>query len=197
MDKHEVISFFDRCAPNWDAEMIRSDEKINLILDYADVRRGVTVLDVACGTGILFSDYLKRDVAAVIGVDISSEMVQIAERKFPQENIKVICGDVEELDFAQRFDRIVVYNAFPHFSSPEQLIKKLSGLLNDDGMLTIAHGMSRKEIDARHKGKASKVSIGLIHEDDLAVIMGNYCDVTVKISNDEMYQVTGRKKKVK
>ena len=28
MEKKDVIAFFDRCAPTWDAEMIKSDVKI-------------------------------------------------------------------------------------------------------------------------------------------------------------------------
>ena len=50
MDKKSVIDFFDKCAPTWDAEMIKSDAIINRILDNAEVGAGMTVLDVACGT---------------------------------------------------------------------------------------------------------------------------------------------------
>ena len=45
--KTDVIDFFDRCAPTWDAEMVRSDEKINIILNNAGVHSGSRVLDVA------------------------------------------------------------------------------------------------------------------------------------------------------
>ena len=38
MNKKEVVAFFDRMAPEWDAEMIKSDEKINFILDAAGVK---------------------------------------------------------------------------------------------------------------------------------------------------------------
>jgi len=87
----------------------------------------------------------------------------------------------------------MVYNAFPHFPDPENLIRVLSGLLKSGGMLTVAHGMSRAAIDHRHAGPASKVSVGLMHEDDLARIFEKYLTVTIKLSTDRMYQVTGRK----
>jgi len=86
----------------------------------------------------------------------------------------------------------VVYNAFPHFPDPENLIRTLSGLLNPGGTLTVAHGMSRAAIDHRHEGAASKVSKGLMHEDDLAAIFGKYLTVTTKLSTEHMYQVTGK-----
>ena len=78
MDKQSVIEFFDRCAPSWDAEMIKSDAIINRILDNAEVGEGMAVLDVACGTGVMFDYYLQRDVASVTGIDISPEMAKIA-----------------------------------------------------------------------------------------------------------------------
>lgn len=193
MDKQDIITFFDRMAPQWDADMIRSDTVIAKILDNACVREGVRVLDVACGTGVLIPDYLQRKVASVTAVDISEEMVRIAKSKFPQENVQILCADVETIRLDTQFDCIMVYNAFPHFPQPEQLIATLSGLLAPGGTLTVAHGMSRAHIDAHHKGAASKVSMGLIHEDALAQIMARHLQVTVKISDETMYQVTARK----
>ena len=44
MNKQDVIAFFDRCAPSWDADMIKSDEKIGQILDNAEVDAGMDIL---------------------------------------------------------------------------------------------------------------------------------------------------------
>ena len=92
-----------------------------------------------------------------------------------------------------KFDCIIVYNAFPHFPNPENLIEILASYLKEGGMLTVAHGMSRAMIDSHHAGKASKVSVGLMSEDDLAEIFGRYLEIAVKISDDRMYQVAGIK----
>ena len=193
MDKSSVIAFFDRLAPQWDADMIRSDEIIGIILDNAHVEPGKDVLDVACGTGVLIPDYLSRGASSVTGIDISPKMAEIASGKFPQENVRIICGDVETEDFDRKFDCIVVYNAFPHFPEPERLIKKLAGLLKDGGYLTVAHGMSREKIDGHHSGAASKVSRGLMAAEDLAEVFSRYLTVTTVISDDRMYQVAARK----
>lgn len=193
MNKKDIIAFFDRLAPQWDADMIRHDDIIAKILDGAEIGPGKKVLDVACGTGVLVNDYLDRQVASVLGVDISAEMVKIASSKFPQENVHFLNMDVENLPEDTRYDAIMVYNAFPHFPDPEGLIAKLSGLLNPCGTLTVAHGMSRAAIDHHHEGTASKVSLGLMHEDRLEAIFSKHLTVTVKISDDHMYQVTGKK----
>ena len=191
MQKKDIIEFFDMCAPEWDADMIRNDEIINRILDNAKVCEGKDILDVACGTGVLIPDYLARNVKSVTAIDISSEMIKIAQEKFPQENVRFICGDVEDTGFEHKFDCIVVYNAFPHFPNPEKLIKILASYLKEGGVLTIAHGMSRAQIDRHHSGIASKVSVGLMSENDLALIFKKYLDVSVKISDNQMYQVAG------
>lgn len=192
--KTDVIDFFDRCAPTWDAEMVRSDEKINTILDNAGVHSGSRVLDVACGTGVLMPDYLSRGAASVTGIDISPEMIRIAEQKFTQDNIRFVCGDVETADVGSGFDAIVVYNAFPHFPDQERLIAHLATLLAPAGILTVAHGASRETIDAHHHGFASKVSVGLMPAEELAAMFAKYLEVTAVISTDKMYQVAGKRR---
>lgn len=192
MDKKDVISFFDRCAPWWDDDMIRDEEIIATILDNGGIREGTCVLDVACGTGVLFPDYLKRGAAAVTGIDISPEMVKVARSKFPE--VQVICGDVEEVDFGQKFDAVMVYNAFPHFPDPANLIRVLADLVKPGGKLSVAHGMSRAALSSHHAGRASTVSIELLHEDELSALFAPYFNVDTVISDDRMYQVAGVRK---
>ena len=195
MEKKDIIDFFDRCAPFWDKDMVKSDVIIGTILNNAEVGEGQHVLDVACGTGVMFDYYLERNVASVTGIDISPEMAKIAESKYAgNPKVQVICGDVEEAVFSQKFDRIVVYNAFPHFPYPKRLIKRLAALLKDEGRMTIAHGMSRAAIDNHHRGSASKVSNGLMAADQLKKLFDPHFDVEVMISNDRMYQVSGVKR---
>ena len=197
MDKQDVIAFFDRAAATWDAEMIKSDTIINRILDNAEVGEGMSVLDVACGTGVMFDYYLSRGVKNVVGIDISPEMAKIAGEKYAQEErVEVLCGDVEEFSFDRKFDRIVVYNAFPHFPHPKRLIKRLSEQLTEDGRLTVAHGASRETVDGHHSGAASKVSNGLMTAETLKRIFDAHFDVEVVISNRHMYQVSGVKRDV-
>ena len=189
MEKKDIAEFFDRCAPWWDSDMIRNEDVIAQILDNGGVKEGIHVLDVACGTGVLFPDYLKRGAASVTGIDISPEMAKIAAAKFPE--VKVNCGDVETTEFERQFDAIMVYNAFPHFPDPAHLIEVLAKLTKPGGRLSVAHGMSRAALTDHHAGRASKVSIDLLHEKDLAALFEPYFDVDVMISNDHMYQVAG------
>ena len=192
MKKTEIKAFFDQCAKNWDDRMVKNDNVITKILDNADVNENIDVLDVACGTGVLFPYYLERKVSSVVGIDFSSEMVKIAKEKFP--NIEVICSDVENYFFAKKFDRVIVYNAFPHFSNPKQLIKVLSKAIKPGGILSIAHGMSRDKLLEHHLKKASNISIELLNITDACFLLEEDFEVVHAISNNEMYQLVGKKK---
>ena len=194
MSKKDIIEFFDGFAPQWDEDMVRDEEVIATILDNAGVKAGVSVLDVACGTGVLIPDYLLRGAASVTAIDISPKMIDFAREKFPQSNVHLLCADVEMRHFESPFDCIVVYNAFPHFFNPAHLIEKLAGDLKTGGILTVAHGMSRDRINQHHSGSASKVSVSLMDVNALAELFAPFFDVTVKISNERMYQVAGVKK---
>ena len=190
MNKTSIEAFFDRAASSWDDEMIKDDLIIKTILDNAHIEEDDTVLDVACGTGVMIPYYLDRG-AHPTGIDLSKKMIEIASDKF--KDVEFIWGDVEKLN-DRKFDRVLVYNAFPHFIDPEALVKHLATLLNKDGTLTIAHGMSRERINHHHEGAASTISNGLMEASDLAKIMSKYLDVYVSIDDDRMYQVSGKSK---
>ncbi len=191
MNKQDVITFFDRCAPWWDEDLVRPEAVIRQILDNAGIQKGVHVLDVACGTGVLFPDYLQRQAASVTAIDISPEMAKLARQKFPQ--VQVYCGDVEETEFDRQFDAVMVYNAFPHFPRPERLVRVLADRVRPGGRLSIAHSMSRAALTEHHK-RAEAVSIELLEETALAALLQPWFHVDVVISDDRMYQVCGVRK---
>lgn len=192
MNKDRIKEFFDSIAPKWDIEPIADKKIIDKILDNGGIKENVAVLDVACGTGVLFPYYLQRNVKDITAVDLSPEMVKIAKSKFPQA--EVICGDAETITFDRQFDTVMIYNAFPHFPEPEKVIENLSKALKNGGRFTVAHGMSKKELDEIHSKSAGKVSNPLLECDELARLLEPYFNVDIKISNDKMYQVSGTKK---
>lgn len=191
----EVKAFFDRLAPEWDEHTVRDEAVILKILDAARIRAGVHLLDVACGTGVLIPDYLGRGAASVTGVDLSETMAEIARRKFSGDaRVTILCADAETAAFPRRYDRIVVYNALPHFSDVERLIKHLSGYLLPGGVLTAAHDRSRENINAHHRGMSSALADDLLPADALAAIFAKSLDVVSVVSDDRMYQVVGKKR---
>ena len=188
MQKKDIIDYFDRCAPGWDAEVIRNEAVITAILDHAGIDCGMHVLDVGCGTGVLFPDYLKRNVGSVTGIDISPEMAKIATSKYPQ--VQVICGDAEHTAFDRKFDAVMVYNALPYFPDPAALIEALARAVKPGGRLSVANSMGFTQFRKKH----GSVSVSLVPEKELANLFAPFFDVDVIISNDRMYQVAGTRR---
>ena len=211
--KDSIKEFFDSIAPKWDNEPIADKKILDIILDNGGIRENIDILDVACGTGVLFPYYLERNVKSITAIDLSPEMVKIAKSKFPQAN--VICGDAENIILDKQFDAIMIYNAFPHFPEPEKVIESLSKALKTGGRFTIAHGLSKKELDGEkiekaqpifpridikkeldeiHQKSAGAVSNVLPECDDLAKMLSPYFNVDIMISDDKMYQISGTKR---
>ena len=188
MNKQEVKKFFDERAAEWDSHMIRSTEKIRSILYIAGVREGSDVLDVACGTGVLFPDYADIGINSLTAIDISPEMIKIAEKKYPGATL--ICDDAETFDYNRLFDAIVVYDASPHFVDIEMLISHLSGYLRYGGKLTIAHSMGSLQLDRHHSG-VKHVSHVAVSAEELRSIFSRYLKVTASVSDEDMFLVTG------
>ncbi len=192
VNTNDIISFFDFHAEKWDLYQDRNEEVIEKILDFGGIKKGISVLDVACGTGILFPDYKQRQVASVTGVDISPEMVKVAKRKF--SDTEVICADAESFSFEKQFDAVMIYNGFRDFINAEKLIENLASATKNGGRFTVAHGISKAELDKIHAESAGKVSKILPEKEELADVLSAYFDVDVMISDEFMYIVSGTKK---
>ena len=193
IDTTQVKSFFDRPALTWDSTRTHNPDTINRILDAAGIVPGATVLDVACGTGVLFPFYLERQVRQITGVDLSEEMIRIAAGKFQDPRVTLLARDVEQLPSA-RYDRIVIFNAFPHFPDPGRLLSTLSGQLQPGGRLTVAHDRSRHAINGHHQQQASQVSLGLPPAQDVARLFPSALCVDTLVDSDELYIVSAASK---
>lgn len=196
VNSEEVRAFFDRLAGSWDSDRCPDPEKIRSILGMAGIVPGVKVLDVACGTGVLFPYYLELGAGSVTGVDISPEMIKTAASKFRDSRIRLVVGDAEALE-ESGFDRIVVFNALPHFPEPRRLITGLAAKLAPGGRLTIAHDRSRGSINGHHEQTASSVSLGLPPAETVAGWCAACLDVDTVLDGDDRFVVSGTQKNPK
>ena len=147
-DKHQA--FFDKLAAEWDFMFTAVDlEFLSRIVDNLDVSEGMDILDIGCGTGILF-DMLRRKVGpegSITGIDFSFEMAQKAHRNFPFKNVNVVDADAITLPFADStFDMAVAFAAFPHFSDQRKALDETHRILKSKSNFYIIHLSSSKEI---------------------------------------------------
>ncbi len=162
MDNEVIARFFDNLAENWDGCEIETEEEKRALLKRAGLKKSFRVLDVACGTGAVTRVIHDITEKPVVAVDISKKMIEIARKKFSGEPwATFINADFTELETDERFDFIVIYNAYPHFSCVERLSEKAYSLLTEGGSLAIIHSASHVQINAHHGGTATAVSRNL------------------------------------
>ncbi len=152
-DKHQ--GFFDLLAAEWDLMYTSEDlERLSHVVESLDVREEMDVLDLGCGTGVLF-DMLRRRVGkrgSVTGVDFSIKMAQKAHRNFPFDNVNVVDADATMLPFADSsFDMVVAFSSFPHFSDQQRVIHETHRILKPKARFYVIHLVSSRELARLHR----------------------------------------------
>jgi phosphatidylethanolamine/phosphatidyl-N-methylethanolamine N-methyltransferase len=102
------------------------------------------ILEVGVGTGLMLGQYPQE--TAIVGIDISSEMLGIARKRaanLPQYQIKLLEMDAEKLNFPDGFFDCVavpyVLSVTPH---PERLIAEIRRVCRKDGTIFILNHFS-------------------------------------------------------
>lgn len=190
----QTRDFFDRLAHRWDDMAHAPEEKIDAILTRAGVPRGGHVLDVACGTGILFPALLRRSPVLLRAIDLSPGMVAQARLKYAGAGVEISAEDF--YTFRQRgFDCMVVYNAYPHFLDKALFASQALRCLNTGGRLVIAHGCGRRALNTRHHtGPAQAVSTPLLSCSEEALRLGYHFAFDVMVDEEDRYILSGVKK---
>ncbi len=90
------------------------------------------VLELGCGTGDLIG---KLDTLYGVGVDISSEMIKVAEEKYP--SVKFICEDAETFVTGEKFDYIIVSGIVETIENIQILLEKVNKWTTTDTRIFI------------------------------------------------------------
>lgn len=123
------VDFFDRLAVTWDAgEVCSTPEKIKAILGKVPISRGMSVLDLGTGTGVLVP-YLSRMVGPeghVTAIDLSEGMLSRAIEKYGRlGNVDFLKLDFEEEIIPGMYDLAMMYSVYPHLHSPADTMEWL------------------------------------------------------------------------
>ena len=109
------------------------------VADAAHIERGQRVLDVACGTGILTRELIRRtgSAASLAGIDPSPGMLVVAKEQAPDVEWRE--GVAESLPFPDRsFDAVVSQFGLMFFTDRKQALREMVRVLNPGGRLAVA-----------------------------------------------------------
>ena len=116
-------------------------ERLNAVVERAQIRPDESVLDVGTGAGVLLPFILERQPARVVACDLSGEMVKLARQRFG-ESVTVLQSDVVDIPGEVGPFGAVFCNAmFGNVYDQRQTIEVIERLLEPGGRLVISHPM--------------------------------------------------------
>jgi len=153
LNDQRTRQYFNHMAPEWDRRMTDPCERIESLLSKLAIHRARRILDLGCGTGIIFPALRKlvQPGAHVYAIDYAAGMASIAASKNYDE-ISPFCADVHHLPFRnENFDSIIAFHVFPHFADSTVALKECWRVLKNGGELSIIHLRSSEELNAFHE----------------------------------------------
>ena len=100
--------------------------------------KGKKVLDLACGSGYGCKIIAKAGATKVVGVDISQESIEFAQKKFGMSNIVFIRRDILSYETEERYDVITSFETIEHVERYDMALQKFYSLLKPTGILIIS-----------------------------------------------------------
>ena len=107
-------------------------------LEAMELSGNKNVLEIGIGTGRI-AVRVAPCCAHLTGIDISPKTIERAKENLKEHtNISFICGDFCSHEFAETFDIIYSSLTMMHFENKQQVIKKVAGLLKDNGIFVLS-----------------------------------------------------------
>lgn len=134
-NKYDDNNFFEKYS-----NMSRSKEGLVAAGEWETLKgllpdfNGKRLLDLGCGYGWHCIYAMENGAESVVGIDISSKMLEVAKEKtkFPEVSYK--CIAMEDMDFDdESFDVVLSSLAFHYISNFESIVKKIYGYLKKSG----------------------------------------------------------------
>ena len=135
---------------------INSEIKPNII-KYSENIQNLKVLIAGCGTGQQILHIQSYKNARVTAIDLSLSSLSYAKRKINElgiDNVELIQMDILEISLLKtKFDIIICSGVLHHMNNPLLGLKKLIGVLNDNGFIKLGlySNLARKDIISARK----------------------------------------------
>ena len=141
----EIASWNGVIGDRWVDFQESMDERIRpfgaAAIERAQLRTGMSVLDVGCGCGDLSLDAAKRvgPAGRVVGLDVSKPMLaRAAQRAADLSNVEFVEHDAATIAVREPFDALISRFGVMFFDDPVAAFKNLHAALKDAGIVAFA-----------------------------------------------------------
>src|SRR5947209_942998 len=102
-----------------------------------DPRPEQRVLDVACGTGLVTFELVRRGGCSVVGLDQSEDMLAVASAR-PQARVEFVRGEAERLPFEDgEFDALTFTYLLRYVDDPLATLRELARVVKPGGVVAM------------------------------------------------------------
>jgi len=125
--KRKTMHYYNQLAPVYDTQYTdEQNEKIEATLENLSLSKNDFVLDVGCGTGLLFP-YITRKVQLLVGVDFSQKLLKKAKtRKKRFLNAHILVSDADYLPFRnQTFHTVFAITLLQNMPKPFATLQEI------------------------------------------------------------------------
>ena len=136
-----IINQFTRQATPFTEKAGHSDEFVfQLMFDLTGVDEEDTVLDIACGPGLVTTAFASR-AKHVTGIDITPAMIEKTrqiQKKKELTNLNWQIGDATQLPFDdESFSMVITRYSFHHFVNPAKVLGEMKRVCKKGGILMV------------------------------------------------------------
>ena len=132
-EKIETAQKYDEYAQRLDSIYKKTSSDL---VNIAKIKKGMVIIDLACGTGITTEKILKRikGTGKIYAVDASLKMVEIAKKKIKNDNVVFVHSSAEKINkvIKEKADMVISNSAFWQMNT-DKTLSALNSILKNDG----------------------------------------------------------------
>lgn len=155
MTRFDPVEYKKRSIAIWDGISFRYHKKwasknkgpfksTLKLLELIKIKPGYTILDLACGTGIVTKKLLQKVGADghVVGIDTSFQAIKIAKSSIDKNgSVDFVVCDAEKINFKKKFDVITCQYALFFFPDSQKVLLNAKNSLKKNGLIAMTlHG---------------------------------------------------------
>jgi ubiquinone/menaquinone biosynthesis C-methylase UbiE len=138
-----MIESFDDVSSQYEEISLTQNEASQYLIDLLKFNQEENVLDIGCGAGNI-TYKLSKQARSVVGIDISSKMIEEASTKFKQNNLSFSTISVDDISYSNLFDVVFINSAIAWMPNLAEVGSKIFNALKQGGRLGIQTSYRKK-----------------------------------------------------
>lgn len=143
--KRDVMHRYDSTAHIYDTRYAEEQTaKIEAVIESINMEKEVSVLDVGCGTGLLFN-YIVSKTKMIVGLDISREtLLQAKKRARKFANVYLILADSDNVPLKEDvFSHVFALTLIQNTPNPFKTLKEIRRVSKENTVIIVT-GLKKK-----------------------------------------------------